>query len=55
MGNTYYPGITPGNKCRSCHTREFVYYCLTDNDGNKWESCESCINKVRKLIDDGER
>ena len=47
--NQYYPGITPGSKCSSCYTTTYVYYSLTDKDGNKFESCECCLDKVREL------
>ena len=45
---------TPGNKCRGCYTTKYVYYCFTDHKGNTWESCESCLDKVRKMRDNQE-
>ncbi len=42
---------TPGRKCRGCYTTRFVYYCFTDHKGNRWESCEKCLDKVRKIRD----
>ena len=45
---------TPGRKCRGCYTTRYVYYCLTDHKGNKWESCEKCVDKLRKIRDDAD-
>ena len=42
---------TQGSKCRGCYTTKGIYYCLTDHKGNKWESCEKCLDKVRKMRD----
>ena len=47
--NQYYPGITSGKKCKGCYTTTYVYYCFTDTEGNTWESCECCLDKVREL------
>ena len=44
--------VTSGNKCRSCYTTRYVYYCFTDIEGNTWESCEDCLDKVRKMRDE---
>ena len=41
-----------GNKCKSCYTTKYIYYCFTDIEGNTWESCKNCLDKVRKMRDD---
>ena len=46
------PMLTPGRKCRSCYTPNGIYYCFTDTSGKTWESCENCLDKVRKIRDD---
>ncbi len=43
---------TQGKKCRGCYTTKDIYYCFIDIDGNTWESCEKCLDKVRKMRDD---
>ena len=45
------PILTPGRKCRSCYTTKGIYYCFTDTSGKTWESCENCLDKVRKIRD----
>ena len=52
MNNKFYPGITSGKKCRGCYTTTYVYYCFTNLEGKTWESCEKCLDKVRKKRDD---
>ena len=42
---------TPGSKCKGCYTTTGIYYCFTDHKGNKWESCEKCLDKVREIRD----
>ena len=44
--------ITQGNKCRGCYTTTGIYYCFTDISGKTWESCEKCLDKVRKIRND---
>ena len=41
----------PGNKCKGCYTTRYVYYCITDHKGNKWESCEKCVDKLKEIRD----
>jgi len=43
---------TQGTKCKGCYTTKGIYYCFTDIDGNTWESCEKCLDKVEKMRDD---
>ncbi len=50
--NKYQEGITSGKKCVGCYTTRFVYYCFTSLEGKTWESCESCLDKVRKIRDE---
>ena len=50
--------IKQGTKCRGCGTTpemsiwDGIYYCFTDISGKTWESCEKCLDKVRKIRDD---
>jgi len=44
--------LTPGRKCKNCYTPRGIYYCFTDISGKTWESCEKCLDKVRKIRDD---
>lgn len=41
--------VTSGNKCISCYTKKNIYYCFTSIEGKTWESCESCLDKVREI------
>ena len=50
--NTYKWDITPGQKCKGCHTTTGVYYCYTNTDGELAQSCEKCLDKVRKMLED---
>ena len=44
--------VTEGTKCVGCYTTKGVYYCFTDIGDKTWESCEKCLDKVRKIRDD---
>ena len=41
--------VTEGTKCVGCYTTKGVYYCFTSLEGKTWESCEKCLDKVRKI------
>tara|TARA_R100000008_G_scaffold69663_1_gene47085 strand:- start:624 stop:794 length:171 start_codon:yes stop_codon:yes gene_type:complete len=44
--------VTEGTKCVGCYTTKGVKYCYTSLEGKTWESCENCLDKVRKIRDD---
>ena len=44
--------ITPGKKCKGCYTTTGVYYRYTNLDGELAQSCEKCLDKVRKILED---
>ena len=50
--NTYKWHITSGGKCKGCHIRTKVYYRYTNLDGELAQSCEKCLDKVRKILED---
>ena len=52
MSNEYHWKITEGKKCVSCYTTKGVRYCFTSVEGKTWESCEKCLDKVRKIRSD---
>ena len=44
--------ITSGGKCRGCNIRTKVYYRYTNLDGELAQSCEKCLDKVRKILEE---
>ncbi len=50
--NIYKWSITPGRKCKGCYTTTEVYYRYTNTDGELAQSCEKCLDKVRKMLED---
>jgi hypothetical protein len=49
---SYEWNITPGKKCKGCYTTTGVYYRYTNLDGELAQSCEKCLDKVRKMLED---
>tara|TARA_R100000152_G_C6721823_1_gene147728 strand:+ start:68 stop:277 length:210 start_codon:yes stop_codon:yes gene_type:complete len=47
--------VTSGEKCISCGTTKYVFYCMTNLSGGQWECCEDCIDKVRVIRDSYEK
>jgi hypothetical protein len=43
---------TPGKKCKGCYTTKGIYYRYTNTDGELAQSCEKCLDKVRKMLED---
>ena len=52
MDNSYTWNITSGRKCSGCYTTNKVYYRYTSLDGELAQSCEKCLDKVKKMLED---